>query len=101
MIDLEPGHLELIKRILAEHVPDCEVRVFGSRITGTAQRYSDLDLALIGSVDWRKIEALKDAFAESDLPMIVDVLDGNAVSESFREIIEKRYEVIQKSPRKR
>lgn len=98
MIDIEPKHLELIKRILAEHVPDCEVRAFGSRVTGTAGSYSDLDIAVIGAekMDWRKIEALKDAFAESDLPIIVDVIDGNAISESFREVVEKRYEVIQK-----
>ena len=27
MIDLNPNHLETVKRILAEHVPGCEVAV--------------------------------------------------------------------------
>ncbi|MHB9035644.1 MAG: nucleotidyltransferase family protein [Armatimonadota bacterium] len=98
MIDLEPKQLELIKRILAEHAPDCEVRAFGSRVTGKSRKYSDLDIVVFGStkIDWRRIEALKDAFAESDLTIVVDVLDGNTISDSFREVIEKRYEVIQK-----
>ena len=47
MIDLNPHHLGTVKRILAEHVPDCEVRAFGSRATWTAWEYSDLDLAVV------------------------------------------------------
>ena len=47
MIDLEPQHLQVVQHILSEHVPECEVRVFGSRANGTARRFSDLDLALI------------------------------------------------------
>ena len=98
MIDLDPGYLELIKHILAEHVPDCEARAFGSRVTGTSEPYSDLDIALIGGaiLDWREIEALRDAFSESDLPIMVDVVDWNAASESFREIIDKQCEIIHK-----
>jgi len=99
MIDIEEKYLAEIRRILTEHVPDCEVRAFGSRIDGTAEKFSDLDLVLVAAekLDWRRIEALKDAFAASDLPMIVDVHDYNAVSEDFRAVINKRYEVIQKS----
>lgn len=49
MIDLTPKSLETIQRILAEHVPQCEVRAFGSRVKWTATDYSDLDLAIVGS----------------------------------------------------
>ena len=54
MIDLNPNHLETVKAILAEHVPECEVRAFGSRATWTAKDYSDLDLAIVGEgpMDW-------------------------------------------------
>ena len=38
-----PKCLELIKHILAEHVPDCEVRAFGSRVKWTTKDYSDLE----------------------------------------------------------
>ncbi|MDO8587638.1 MAG: nucleotidyltransferase domain-containing protein [Armatimonadota bacterium] len=96
MIDLDPLHLETIKRILAEYVPDCEALVFGSRARGTAAAYSDLDIALVSNekLDWRRIEALKDAFAESDLPIIVDPVDWHSISDSFRAIIESKHEVL-------
>jgi predicted nucleotidyltransferase len=97
MIDIEEKHLIEIKRILSEQVPDCEVRVFGSRAEGKAEKFSDLDLVLIGSVklDRRRIERLKDAFAASNLPMTVDVLDYNAISKEFQAVVDKQYEVIQ------
>ena len=96
MIDLDAKYLDEIKRILAEKVPDCEVRVFGSRIEGNAKKFSDLDLVLIGNekLDWRKIESLKDAFSSSDIPIIIDVIDFNAISEEFKAIIENNYEII-------
>lgn len=98
MIDLAPEHLEEVRRILAEHAPGIEVRAYGSRVRGTARAHSDLDLALLGEekLDWRRIEALKDAFSESDLPFQVDVLDWNAISDSFRAVIlERGYVLLQ------
>ena len=98
MIDLEEKYLSEIKKILSELVPDCQVRVFGSRIEGKAKKFSDLDLALVGKekLDWRKIESLKDAFSSSDIPIIIDVIDFNAISDEFKTIIENNYEIIQK-----
>jgi len=82
MIDIKPVHLETVKRILAEHVPDCEVRAFGSRVVGKAKVYSDLDLAVIcqGDLSAECLRHLKEAFEESDLPFRVDVLDWNRTS---------------------
>ncbi|ORJ52556.1 hypothetical protein B5V00_16740, partial [Geothermobacter hydrogeniphilus] len=57
--------------------------------------YSDLDLALVAEkpIDWR-LEELRDAFAESDLPIMVDVLDWHGISPRFRKVIEAGYEVL-------
>ena len=69
---------ETVKRILAEHVPDCEVRAFGSRATWTAWEYSDLDLAVVSPELARlghPAANLREAFEESDLPIRVDVVD--------------------------
>lgn len=98
MIDLRPAHLADVKRILQEYASGCEVRVFGSRLNGTAGKNSDLDLVLVGKglLDWRMLESIKDAFAASDLPFMVDVLDWHTISKSFQEIINKKYEIIQK-----
>ena len=97
MIDLRPDHLDAVERILAEHVPECEVRAFGSRAAWTAKDYSDLDLAVVGAgpLDWRTLGRLREAFEESSLPMRVDVLDWHAISESFRKVIEQDYAVLQ------
>jgi predicted nucleotidyltransferase len=98
MIDIEEKDLAEIQRILSEQAPDCEVRAFGSRIEGNAEKYSDLDLVLIGSkkLNWREIESLKDAFAASDLPIIVDVIDWHTLSDEFKAVIEKSCEIIKK-----
>ena len=98
MIDLNPIHLETVRRILAEHVPTCEVRAFGSRVTWTAKDYSDLDLAVVGvaALDRGTLEWMREAFEESDLPIQVDVLDWHGISQSFQEVIGGDYAVLQK-----
>ena len=99
MIDLRPDHLDTVQRILAEHVPECEVRAFGSRAAWTAKDYSDLDIAVVGAgpLDWRTLGRLKEAFEESSLPMRVDVLDWHAIPESFRRVIKQGYVVLQEA----
>lgn len=99
MIDLPPAQLERVKRILSEHVPRCEVRVFGSRIKRTAKAWSDLDLAVVGEerLEPQVLFQLKEAFEESDLPIRVDVLDWHSISPEFRAVVETEYEVLQPS----
>jgi len=101
MIDVAQAHLETIKRILIEYVQECEVRAFGSRVTGRVKDYSDLDLAIVcqKALDADRLRHLKEAFEESELPFRVDVLDWNRISDSFRKIVEQQYEVIQEPSR--
>jgi len=96
MLDLAPEQLAEVRRILQSHVPGLAVRVFGSRVQGKARPFSDLDLAVMSEtpLDSRQLAALKDAFAESDLPFRVDVVDWAATSQAFQEIIERGYEVL-------
>ena len=97
MIDLNPNYLDTIKRILAEYVPDCEVRAFGSRVKWTAKDYSDLDLAIIGKekIDRKCLNRLEEAFENSALPVRVDVLDWWSISENFRKVIDEQCEIVQ------
>ena len=101
MIDLNPHHLETVKRILAEHLPDCEVRAFGSRATWTAWEYSDLDLAVVSHepLDRRASANLREAFEESDLPIRVDVVDWTTLTDGFRQAIEGDCVVVQEPVR--
>jgi type I restriction enzyme S subunit len=95
-IDISPGDLKIVLDILERHVPDREVWAFGSRATWKAKEYSDLDLAVIGDepLGYKLLGALKDDFAESDLPFKVDVVDWATTSESFREIIRRDRVVV-------
>lgn len=99
MIHLEPDHLAMVKSILQKHVPFAEVRAFGSRVAGTGKKHSDLDLAIVaeGLLKSPLLSLLKNDFEESDLPFRVDVLDWHIISDTFRKLILKKYEVIQKS----
>lgn len=96
MIDLSPAHTAIIKQILAKELPSHEVAVFGSRVTGTAKPYSDVDLAVISKdgLDKNKLWELREAFEESDLPFSVDVLDWDRLSKGFQNAIKDACEVI-------
>ncbi|WP_428493363.1 nucleotidyltransferase family protein [Rhodopila sp.] len=90
-IDLTPHDLAILQPILADLLPpDTAVFVFGSRATGTARRYSDLDLALTGTppVNRETISRLQDALTDSDLTIKVDIVDLAALDPAFRRIVE-------------
>lgn len=89
MLDLEPRHRELISSLLAELPPDYEVWAFGSRVTGKARRFSDLDLVLIapGPVPLELLAKLEQAFSESTLPFKVDLLDWHTLPSSLKTVI--------------
>lgn len=97
MIDLAPRYLGIIREILKKHIPDYEVRIFGSRVNQTAKKYSDLDLTIVGKTKLPKkiLYLLRDEFEESDLPFRVEIMDWHTVSDDFKKIIEKQYEIIQ------
>ena len=96
-LDLEDRHLLLVRAILSAHVPGAEVVAFGSRVSGTAKPYSDLDLAIRSDsrIDLRTLAALEDCFQESDLPFRVDVLDWHQISDAFKSIVSRSAVVVQ------
>ena len=102
MIDVSPKGLITIKSILEAHVPDCEVRAFGSRVSWTAKDHSDLDLVIVGSAKLEngKLDHVKSSFEESSLPFRVDVLDWHRISSEFQRNIEKNCTVIKKPGKK-
>jgi len=89
-LDLASEHRRIVLGIIAEHLlPTTQIWVFGSRATGRARRYSDLDLALDTgrrlTIDETAI--LREAFDECDLPYRVDIVDWHAIDERFRRAI--------------
>ena len=95
-IDLADTHLQYLRRTLEEHVPDCEVWAFGSRIGKNAKPFSDLDLAIVSPerVSVGRIALLAEAFEESDLPMRIDILDWHTTNPSFQQQIAEHHEVV-------
>ena len=92
-VDIRPDHLEIVQGILRGHLPvDVKVWVFGSRTNWTTKDSSDLDLALDGEskLSHKLLGALKDAFDDSALPYTVDVVDLNAVSHAFKQIVKEQ-----------
>ena len=90
-IDIRPDHLGIVRGVLQDHLPaDVKVWVFGSRAQWSAREASDLDLALEGGaeIDRKMLDAVADAFEDSDLPYAVDIVDLNRVTERFRQIVQ-------------
>lgn len=89
MIDLAPDHLAIVQQVLAAQLPQTPVYAFGSRVTGKAKKFSDLDLMVRSDhrIEWRELTHVRQAFEESDLPIVVDVVDWNACSDMFRALV--------------
>ncbi len=90
MPDLRPEHRAIVDAILRAHLPrGASVWAFGSRVTGRARPYSDLDLAIDAGrrLDLGELAEFSDAFSNSDLPWKVDVIDWHAANPGFRAAI--------------
>jgi predicted nucleotidyltransferase len=94
---IEEKHLDIVYKILQKHISNrnFKVYVFGSRANGVhLKKSSDLDLALEDPsgafIETRLIYDLSFDFEESDLPYVVDIIDLNSISETFREAITKQ-----------
>jgi predicted nucleotidyltransferase len=89
-IDITPEHRRLVIGILRAHLPPgAAVWVFGSRATGRARRYSDLDLAIDAGrpLSLAEIGTLVEALSDSDLPYRVDIVDWCVTGDAFRRLI--------------
>jgi uncharacterized protein len=96
---IDNHHLDIVKAILHQQIPQYEVWAFGSRVHGQhLKKFSDLDLVIINdkSLSLDEIIDLKTAFDESDLPFRVDIVEWARLDENFKKIIRQAYTVLQK-----
>lgn len=96
-LTLSPQEWQIIQTILQQHLPNVRVWAFGSRTKGTAKRFSDLDLVILGEqpLTLTQLAQLNEAFSESDLPWRVDIVDWQRISPEFQAIIQRHYIEIQ------
>lgn len=92
-IDLEQKYLDRILNIINSIIQDdnLEIYAFGSRVTGKAKQYSDVDIALKSKekIDPNKLNKINIELENTTIPYEVDVLDLNSISDNFKNCIEK------------
>jgi predicted nucleotidyltransferase len=68
---------------------DCRVFIFGSWAEGTALKFSDIDIGVEGKGPFSTLE-LEEAFENSDLPYLVEIVNFNHVSEKFKKVAKQK-----------
>ena len=86
-IQLTAAQVAEVQAILHRHLPLVQAWVFGSRATGRARPFSDLDILVTEppNLTWDQRAQLRDAFEASELPFRVDVLEAGQLSGTFIE----------------
>ena len=84
-----------VEDIVREHVPYAEVWAYGSRVNGTSHEASDLDLVLRGPelkpIPTADIQAVREAFEQSNIPILIDAYDWARLPGSFHQEIQRNY----------
>ena len=102
MINLKADQLKKVKGILAGHVPECDVLVYGSRADGSAKAHSYLDLAVMAVTPLTalRLEKLTVAFDKAGFPFRLEAVDWAATGKDYRKEIKKTGVLIQTCPKK-
>ena len=90
MIYLENKYITEIKKELLPFYDKIEkIYAFGSRVRGNHKKYSDLDLAIkfCENTNDDVILLMKNALEESSIPIRVDLIDLDKISDEFRTMI--------------
>lgn len=86
--------LKIIRESVYKHLPKEKYKafIFGSRADGTAGKWSDIDIGVIGDkgVPAGLLVEIEEELENSDIPYRVDVVDFSDVSEKFRRIARKK-----------
>lgn len=96
---LPEKYLSQVLVILRTHLPHAEIWAYGSRVNGDYYDASDLDLVVRRPDDLsrrqEKLWEVIDVFVESNLPIIVQLVDWAGIPDTFRNEITARYVVLQ------
>lgn len=95
IIDVDQRHYKIIKEIFAKFLPYKKVIAYGSRVKWNASETSDLDLAVFNATQ-KEIYEAKEAFDESNIPFIIQILNWETIPQDFKENIEQKYHILQK-----
>jgi len=98
-LHLPARYLAMVQDILRRYLPEAEVWAYGSRVNGDHYDASDLDLVVRQPDDLtrpqRGLDEVAAAFSQSDLPILVQIVDWARIPKAFHEEIEANYVVLQ------
>lgn len=95
VLHISKFQLEKIRKIIKNLYPAAEVWAYGSRVTDNCHEGSDLDLVIIDfGVPKGSIQLVREAFRESDIPILIDIQSWKDLPISFQEEIKKSYIAI-------
>jgi uncharacterized protein len=98
-LNLSPEYKEKVARILHAFVPEEKIVAFGSRVTGKAGKFSDLDLCIMNQerLNRATVAELRSVFDASFLPFEVDVVEWTCIGDAFKKAINEGHEIIQEA----
>jgi predicted nucleotidyltransferase len=80
--------LTQVKLTLSKYLVDSQYKVFifGSRVSNTHRRFSDLDIGILGAtkVPSSLLIKIQDDLRDSDIPYLTDVIDFSSVPDRFK-----------------
>ena len=78
-------------KIINKKLPKADVYLFGSRAKNTNHLGSDIDIAIDNKekIDFRIILELYSQIEETTIPLMVDLVDFNNISDLFKDKIRK------------
>ena len=96
MINLRPQDRQRIEQLATEYLhAGSDVWAYGSRVKGSNHDTSDLDLCVDGPKSaWLKVTEFRQALQDSNIPIIVQVLDWNRAPDYFQDNIVKCRELL-------
>lgn len=87
MFQIEAKDYQILQQIL--HKYPYHFYAYGSRVKGTARKFSDLDICYQESIPREVIYQIQEELEESDLPFIVELVNWEHMRPEFRELISK------------
>jgi predicted nucleotidyltransferase len=85
MLKIEKKDYQILKQILSKY--PYHFYAYGSRVKGTARKFSDLDLCYQEEIPLEIICQIKEELEESDLPFIVELVSWKQMRPEFQKLI--------------
>jgi len=91
-VDINPHDKEILCSFLSRYLPDTPVWIYGSRVTGNALPWSDLDIVVFTKADQKyQLSLLREAFEESNLSFRIDLWEWDWLPDDFKANIESSH----------